>query len=98
MDIAVRAFYHVPVIGWMTKDAVHGGPDAKYYFLANIVLMFAALVYLIGYPFVIVTALVAAMLALSTIVFLTTLDFFDNNAQKQRGQDVAQRTRLRQSR
>ncbi|MGV3635518.1 MAG: hypothetical protein ACO1NY_14300 [Pseudorhodoplanes sp.] len=84
MDIALRAFYHVPVIGWMAKDAVQGAPDAKYYFAANIAVLYAALVYLIGYPFVIVTALVAAVLVLSTIVFLTALDFFDTAVRKRR--------------
>lgn len=84
MDTALRAFYHVPVIGWMTKDALQGAPDAKYYFLANVLVIFAALVYLIGYPFVIVTALIAAVLVLSTIVFLTTLDFFDTAVRKRR--------------
>jgi uncharacterized protein involved in cysteine biosynthesis len=68
----------------MTKDALQGAPDAKYYFLANVLVIFAALVYLIGYPFVIVTALIAAVLVLSTIVFLTTLDFFDPAVRKRR--------------
>jgi hypothetical protein len=84
MDTALRTFYHVPVLGWMTRDAVEGAPDARYYFVANIAVLFLALVYLIGYPFVIVSALFAAVLMLSTIVLFTALDFFENSARSRR--------------
>lgn len=80
----------------MAKDAVHGAPDAEYYFAANMALVYAALVYLIGYPFVIVTALGAAMLVLLTIVMLTALDVFDNDTGKRRERHAAHRISSRQ--
>ena len=78
MDIVLRAFYHVPVVGWLTRDAVRGAPDAKYYYALNIVAVYALLVYLIGYPFLIVTLLTAAALMLSSIVILTASDVIEN--------------------
>ena len=84
MDIALRSFYHVPLLGWMTRDAVEGAPDAKYYFAANVAVLLVALVYGIGYPFVIITAIVAAALMLSAIVLFTAIDFFDNSQRRPR--------------
>lgn len=79
MDTAVRAFYQVPLLGWLAKDAAHGAPDAKYYFLVNILIVYALLVYAIGYPFLIVTALTAAASALTAIVVLTATDLIDGS-------------------
>ena len=78
MNLSVRAFYRVPLIGWLTKDAVQGAPDAKYYFVMNIGIAYAALLYLVGYPLLIVTALTAAALMLSGIVILTASDLIEN--------------------
>lgn len=79
MEVAVRMFYRVPVLGWLTKDAVKGAPDAKYYFLMNIAIFYAALVYLVGYPLVIVTLLAATATALTTIVVFTAVDLIDGS-------------------
>lgn len=76
----VRTFYHVPVIGWLTKDAVHGSPEARYFFLFNIVVAMAGLIYLFGYPLVITLALIGAGLGLSGLVVLTAGDAFDRRA------------------
>ena len=84
MNTALRAFYHVPVLGWLTKDAVQGASDAKYYFLLNIAVFYAFLVYLIGYPLVIVTLLLATATALTTIVVFTAIDLLDGRARAQR--------------
>jgi hypothetical protein len=73
----VRAFYHVPVIGWLTRDAVHGSPDAKYYFIGNVAVALAALIFYFGYPLVITLALIGSALGLSGIVMLTMGDWLD---------------------
>jgi len=78
MNLSVRAFYRVPLIGWLTKDAVQGAPDAKYYFFVNIGILYAALVYVVGYPLVIVSALTATALMLCGIVILTASDMIEN--------------------
>jgi hypothetical protein len=78
MNLSVRAFYRVPLIGWLTKDAVQGASDTKYYFFINITLLYAALVYLIGYPFLIVSVLTATALMLCGIVILTASDLIEN--------------------
>ncbi len=74
MRAAVRYFYHVPLIGWLARDAAEGLPDAKYFFVFNLVMLLAALVYTIGYPFVIVVALFATASSLTFLVALTAQD------------------------
>jgi hypothetical protein len=74
MELALRTFYHVPVVGWLTKDAVKGKPDAKYYFMANIGILYAVLLYVFGYPLLIVTLLAATAIMLTTIVVFTAID------------------------
>ena len=64
----------VPLIGTMIKDALFGFPDAKYYFAANVVILWLWAVILVGYPVVIVTALTATAAMLSFLVYFTSLD------------------------
>ena len=78
MDMAIRTFYQVPVVGWLAKDAARGKPDARYYFFFNIVILYAITVYIVGYPLLIVTALAAAALLLTSIVALTATDMIEN--------------------
>lgn len=74
MQAAVRAILHVPVVGWFLRDAIYGLPDAKYYFIGNLAVVFGALVYLFGYPFLIIYALTATALMLVALVILTASD------------------------
>ncbi|MDQ0505899.1 hypothetical protein [Xanthobacter agilis] len=76
MQAVARAFFHVPVVGWLLKDAVHGLPDAKYYFIFNLFVAFACLVYAFGYPFLIVSALTATATMLVSLIILTASDMF----------------------
>jgi hypothetical protein len=84
MDIAVRTFFRVPVIGWLVRDAIRGAPDAKYYFVANLLFAFVLLVYKFGYPFLIVSALTATAIGLVSLVFLTAADLFDQGNRRKR--------------
>ncbi|MGP9812396.1 hypothetical protein ACTZWT_12855 [Rhodopseudomonas sp. NSM] len=77
MKALVRAFYFVPVIGWLTKDAVHGTPEAKYFFAANMAVLLIGAIYLVGYPLVITLALLGSAAGLSGLVLLTAPDAFD---------------------
>ncbi|GLH81616.1 hypothetical protein SSBR45G_65250 [Bradyrhizobium sp. SSBR45G] len=76
MQAIAQTFYRVPVIGWMTREAVHGPADAKYFFAFNLVVLFAALVYTFGYPFLISVALFEAAAGLAFLVVLTASDAF----------------------
>ncbi|MFG1297790.1 MULTISPECIES: hypothetical protein [Xanthobacter] len=82
MQAVARAFFHVPVVGWLLRDAVHGLPDARYYFIFNLLVLFAALVYFFGYPFLIVSALTATAAMLVTLVILTASDMFSRLGKK----------------
>jgi prepilin signal peptidase PulO-like enzyme (type II secretory pathway) len=76
MKLSGRSLYHVPVVGWLAKDAIHGHSDAKYYFVLNMLAVFAALIYAFGYPFLISVALVGAASALTFLILLTASDAF----------------------
>ncbi|HWK96723.1 MAG TPA: hypothetical protein VNR39_15010 [Pseudolabrys sp.] len=82
MTAIARSFFHVPVFGWLLKDAVHGAADAKYYFFGNLFVLIAALIYLFGYPLLIVLALTAAAATLSMIILLTATDLIDQRARR----------------
>jgi len=82
MRSAARAFLQVPVVGWFLKDAIYGLPDAKYFFIGNLVVVFAAMVYLFGYPFLIVYALSATALALVSLIILTASDLLTQKKNK----------------
>lgn len=77
MRALVRAFYYVPVIGWLVKDAVHGSPEARYFFLANMLAALAALIYTFGYPLVITLALIGTGLGLSWVILLSMGDVIE---------------------
>lgn len=78
MEMAIRAFYQIPLVGWLAKDAARGKPDARYYFFFNIVILYAIMVYIVGYPLLIVTALTATAVMLTSIVALTATDMIEN--------------------
>jgi len=89
MNNVGRLALRVPVLGWLIHDAVHGLPDAKYYFIVNCLLVLAMLIYTIGYPLVIILALSATAGALFLLVFGTAQDGFSKMSQQQR--DVQKR-------
>lgn len=78
MRTAARAVLHVPVFGWLIRDAIYGLPDAKYFFIANLVFAFAYMTYFFGYAFVIVYALAATAAAMTALVILTASDLIAN--------------------
>jgi len=80
MPLSRNAFYHVPVVGWLLKDAMHGSADAKYYFAWNVFVLLAAAVYVFGYPLLISMALIATAAALAMLVVLTATDLFDRKS------------------
>ncbi|RDV03394.1 hypothetical protein [Undibacter mobilis] len=82
MTAIARTFFHVPVFGWLLKDAVHGAVDAKYYFFGNLVAVLAVLVYMVGYPLLIVLALTMAAAVLSMILILTATDLIDQRTRR----------------
>ena len=77
MNLALRTFFRTPIIGWLVRDAVLGAPDARYYFMANLLLAFVLLLYEFGYPFLISFALTATAIALISLIILTVADLFE---------------------
>ena len=82
MNSVGRLALRAPVLGWMIHDAVNGLPDAKYYFIANVLALVVACVAYFGYPFVITLAVAAAGLALVSLIMLTAADLFSASSRK----------------
>jgi hypothetical protein len=88
MSTALRIFFRVPLIGWLLNDAINGAPDAKYYFVANIVLSFIVLLYAFGYAFLIAFALTATALGFVGLFALTSAGLFRTRAPRSRSAAV----------
>ncbi len=82
MRTATRAVLHVPVFGWLLRDAIYGLPDAKYFFMANLVFAFGYLTYFFGYAFIIIYALTATALAMTALIVLTASDMLATMAKR----------------
>lgn len=67
----------IPFLGWMVNDALNGRADAKYWFAFNVVALVVILTWLIGYPFVIIMALIGTFTMLTLIVMLTAGDLLN---------------------
>ncbi|HVZ53408.1 MAG TPA: hypothetical protein VG986_15695 [Pseudolabrys sp.] len=97
MSASRKAFFRIPLFGWLLKDAVYGPPDAKYYFMWNLLVVVALAVYAFGYPLLITMCLMAAAAALTMIVVLTASDLFDAKSRAVPAAASANRTPRRQS-
>jgi hypothetical protein len=68
---AMSLVFHVPVFGWMLRDAIYGRESARSFFAVNILLLAGLAVWVFGYPAVIVIALAGVPLCFAALVALT---------------------------
>jgi hypothetical protein len=66
-----KIIYNVPVLGWMIKEAVHGGADTKVLFLINMVLIWLVAILTFGYPAIIIPALIAVPTMFTILILIT---------------------------
>ncbi|MCM2403813.1 hypothetical protein NBH20_21780 [Rhizobium sp. S153] len=59
MPMIAKMIYHVPVFGWMLKEAVTGPTTAKVLFIVNLLLVWLLAIITFGYPAIIIPALAA---------------------------------------
>ncbi|MGV8937209.1 MAG: hypothetical protein ACOH2J_08815 [Allorhizobium sp.] len=67
-----RMVYHVPVFGWMLKEAVFGSTTAKILFIVNCVLIWLLAIAFFGYPALILPAL-AGVFGMFVVLILITM-------------------------
>ncbi len=94
MAMAGQVALRFPVVGWLVRDAVYGGPEAKYYFLANCILAAALGAFVFGYAFVISLAVAAAWVALALLVYMTAADTFSKANRRALATDKRRRPAL----
>ena len=94
MATAGQVALRVPGVGWLVRDAIYGGLDAKYYFLANCILAGVLGAVVFGYAFVISLALVAAWASLALLVYMTAADSFSKANRRQLAADKKRRPAL----
>ncbi|REC58976.1 hypothetical protein DRV84_01795 [Rhodosalinus sediminis] len=68
---ARRAFYAVPVIGWIARDLAEGGSDNIYYLLVAVLSLWAIAVMTWGLPALTLTAVALVPAIMATLVLLT---------------------------
>jgi hypothetical protein len=68
-----KTIFNIPLLGWLLRDAVNGGPTAILWFIFNMVASWLVAIYYIGYPAIIIPAL-AAVPSMFVVIFLITWD------------------------
>ncbi len=66
-----RMIYHVPVFGWMLKEAVMGPTTAKVLFIVNLLLLWLLAIVTFGYPAIILPALTAVPVMFVVLILIT---------------------------
>lgn len=66
-----RMIYHVPVFGWMLKEAVMGPTTAKVLFIVNLLLLWLLAIVTFGYPAIILPALTAVPVMFVMLILIT---------------------------
>ncbi len=67
----LRMIYAIPLLGWMLRDAVRGSDESRVWFMLNVVMLWILAGVCFGYPGIIVPALAATFLVLTTLVWMT---------------------------
>ncbi len=66
-----KMIYHVPVFGWMLKEAVSGSTTAKVLFIVNLLLIWLLAIITFGYPAIILPALAAVPTMFVLLILIT---------------------------
>ncbi|RKE77625.1 hypothetical protein [Rhizobium sp. AG855] len=66
-----RMVYHVPVFGWMLKEAVAGSATTKVLFIVNLLLLWLLAIVTFGYPAIILPALCAVPAMFVLLILIT---------------------------
>ncbi len=66
-----RMIYHVPVFGWMLKEAITGPTTAKVLFVVNLLLVWLLAILAFGYPAIIIPALAAVPTMFVILIMIT---------------------------
>ncbi|OCP16043.1 MULTISPECIES: hypothetical protein [unclassified Ensifer] len=67
-----KMVYHVPVFGWMLKEAAEGSGTAKALFLINCMLIWLPAIIAFGYPAIIIPALALVPTVFVLLILITT--------------------------
>jgi hypothetical protein len=70
-EAVMKTFFHVPLLGWALKDAVHGRKNSAYWFFFNLFALLLLAIFTWGYAAVIIYALFMTAFMLTTIVVMT---------------------------
>ena len=66
-----KAIFHIPVFGWMLREAALGPAATKVLFLANCVLMWILAIVCFGYPAIIIPALCIVPTMFVVLILIT---------------------------
>ena len=69
--VTQKTIYNIPVIGWLLRDAVQGGPTALLWFIFNLVATWLVAIFYFGYPAIIIPALAAVPAMFVALITIT---------------------------
>lgn len=67
----LRFAFAVPVFGWLLRDAVRGGTSARFWFIANLAMLWLLAISFFGYAAFIIPVIILALGMLAVLVMLT---------------------------
>ncbi|MBB4062955.1 hypothetical protein [Gellertiella hungarica] len=67
----MKMLYHIPLLGWMLKEAASGSQTAQTLFVVNCALVWLLAAIFFGYPAIIIPALVAVPLIFVVLITIT---------------------------
>ncbi|MCT8972551.1 hypothetical protein [Microbaculum marinisediminis] len=72
----LRMIYAIPLLGWMLRDAVQGTDESRVWFMLNMIMLWIFAGVIFGYPGIIIPAIAAAFMVLTTLVWMTAGSLF----------------------
>jgi hypothetical protein len=70
-SLLLRMLFHVPLFGWLLKDAVLGRPSAAVWFIFNLAAIWILAILFFGYPAIIIPALAAVAIVFVALIIIT---------------------------
>jgi Ca2+/Na+ antiporter len=70
-SLILRTLFHVPLFGWLLKDAMLGRPSAAVWFIFNLAAIWILSILFFGYPAIIIPALAAVAIVFVALIIIT---------------------------
>ena len=67
----MQLIYHIPILGWLIREAAEGSANTKTLFLLNCIAMWLLAIFFFGYPAIIIPALCLVGIVFVLLIMIT---------------------------